>query len=84
MSKQIFDDPDLNAEREALNYMADILAKKWKGDLEEAECCYSVDGIISQFEWWDDDITALKTLWELHRKRIEKYRADKRDKKEVE
>lgn len=81
MSKQIFDDADLNAEHEALQHIADILAKKFKGDLDESECRYSVDGILIQFEWWTEDITAFKTLCELHRKRIEKYRADKRDKR---
>lgn len=76
---KIFDDEDLNREHEALQYMADIMAKKWKGDLEEAECSYSLDGIISQFEWWKDDIDALKTLYDLHKKRIQEYREKKKD-----
>lgn len=79
MATQIWDDADLNAEHDALQYMADVMAKKWKGDLEEAECSYSLDGLISQFDWWKDDIDNLKVLYDLHKKRIKAYREAKKD-----
>ena len=77
---KIFDDDDLEKEHGALQHMADIMARKWKGDLEEKECCYTVDGIISQFEIWEEDIDALKILYDLHKKRIKEYREKKNGK----
>lgn len=59
--------------------IANIIARKWKGDLEETECSYSVEGLFSQFDMWNDDIEALNTLWKQHKKRIEEYREKKRN-----
>lgn len=75
----IFDDDELNKEHEALQEIANIIARKWKGDLEETECVYSVEGILSQFALWNDDIEALNTLWKQHKKRVEEYREKKRN-----
>lgn len=79
----VYDDPDLELEREALHEMASILAKKWKGDLEAAECEYSCDGILTQYDtFWHDDYNALKTLANLHLKRVEAARKAKRERQE--
>ena len=75
----IFDDDELNQEHEALQYLADVIARKWKGDLEENDCFYSVEGLFTQFEWWNDDIEALNTLWKQHKKRIDEYTEKKRN-----
>ncbi len=75
----IFDDDELNKEHEALQEIANIIARKWKGDLEETECAYSVEGIFTQFPLWKDDIEALNILWKQHKKRVEEYREKKRN-----
>lgn len=78
MGKQIYDDTELQAEHDALHEMACIIAEKWRGDLEKAECSYSTDGILSQYDtFWKCDYDAYKTLVDAHRKRIEQYREKK-------
>lgn len=85
MSKQIFDDIELQAEHEALHEMACILAEKWRGDLEKTECGYSMDGVLSQYDtFWKSDYDAFKTLVDGHRKRVEEYRKEKRNKESKE
>lgn len=74
----IFDDDELNKELKALQDIANIIASKWKGDLEETKV-YSIEGIFNQFALWKDDIEALNTLWKQHKKRIEEYRERKRN-----
>lgn len=80
MKKQIFDDEDLQSEYEALQELACVLAEKWRGDLEKAECGYSMDGILSQYDtFWKCDYDAYRTLVDAHRKRVEMYREKKRE-----
>lgn len=78
--KPIFDDPELQAEHDALHEIACIVAEKWKADLERADCSFSMDGIMSIYDiTWKYDRDAFKTLVDGHNKRIEEYRKRKKE-----
>ena len=74
MNKFSLGNTDLDAEHNALQSMAHIMAWKWKSDLESAECQFSVEGLKSQLEVFKGDYEELNTLYELHRKRIKDFR----------
>ena len=83
--KPIFDDPELQAEHDALHEMACILAEKWRSDLEKADCNYSMEGILSQYDtFWKYDYNAFKTLVDGHERRIKQYRIKKFNESEEE
>lgn len=67
------DNPELQAEHEALNHLACVLAEKWKGDLEESECSYSYDGLLVQMDIFQSDYDNFWTLVKAHKHRVAEY-----------
>ena len=71
------DNPELKAEHEALNSMASIIAEKWKGDLVEAECSYTYDGLFMQMDLFQQDFNDFWVLVKAHKHRVAEYLEEK-------
>lgn len=82
--EKIFDNEDLDREHHALHEMAHILARKFKADLEETGCSYSYDGLVWQFDVWQENMESFKELIRQHCIRINEYREAEKNERSKE
>ena len=70
---KIIDNPELKAEHEALNHLANVIAKKWEAELSEVEYPISYDGLVYQMDIIQDDFDKFWVLVKAHKHRMAEH-----------